>query len=789
MHSDPSSPRGAKSRWRGTFEPLDPLSVAGLSAFAGGGFLLAAMVSAHRPALVLATVGVSLLAAGIVHAIYSICQHVSAKLTLKRLSSLIEEDAAPGFITDADGTVLCSNAAARQRCNEEGTAQDGGQLGFILRDVFANPPSVLRRLQAVAKKEKKAVEDLVTRGGLLRLSVHLAPKNTFLWRLEDIATAGNRDRRASGVPMLTVGRGNVVLYVNDAARDFFGDRPRSLEVVFPDLPVQNSAFNLVLGADGLRNCLVQEVSQDLNRSGRREVFFMPVSGDVVLNPAGSTALDTLPVALLKLDRNAHILEANQRGLELLGRTISAAPTPQGNLGRLGEYLDGPGRALSDWVRDTFDNHLETGPERLALKGGADRFVQVTLTRVEEAAGRHLVAVLSDATQWQRLEAQFEQSQKMQAIGELAGGIAHDFNNLLTAISGHCDLLLRGHDRNDADYADLIQISQNANRAAALVGQLLAFSRKQRLRPEAVEIADTLSEMTHLLKRLVGEKISVDLDIRSGLGLIKADRQQLEQVLMNLVVNARDAMKGRGTIQIVTANEHLEAPLSRDRAKVPAGRYVTIRVSDKGPGIPDALRHKIFEPFFTTKRPGEGTGLGLSMVYGIVKQSGGYVFIDSEMDKGSCFTLMFPAFEGTAPSVPAEERADAPIYAGNGVVLLVEDEAPVRAFAARALRLSGLTVLEAASAEEALEILEDKSLTFDVFLTDVIMPGMDGPTWVERARKRHKDTKVVFMSGYTEDAFDRASIEAEEAQFLAKPFSLNQLTEVVRAQFPPPSSLQ
>ncbi len=370
---------------------------------------------------------------------------------------------------------------------------------------------------------------------------------------------------------------------------------------------------------------------------------------------------------------------------------------------------------------------------------------------------------------------------MQAIGQLAGGVAHDFNNLLTAISGHCDLLLLRHDAGDPDYADLSQIAQNANRAASLVGQLLAFSRKQNLQPQTLDLRDCLSDLTHLLNRLVGEKITLVLDHDPDLKYVRADRRQLEQVLMNLVVNARDAMPGGGKIEITTRTRHLSAPLHRDRAVVPPGDWVEVQVADAGTGIaPDKLP-KIFEPFFTTKRTGEGTGLGLSTAYGIIKQTGGFIFADSEVGRGSTFSLMFLAHDAPAVTAsPAAPEAPGAHAQGEGVILLVEDEAPVRAFASRALRMKGYTVIEAENAEDALQLLGDPSLIVDLFVTDVIMPGMDGPTWVRKALEDRPDTGVVFVSGYAEDHFADDQARIPNSTFLPKPFTLTDLVATVHS---------
>ena len=487
--------------------------------------------------------------------------------------------------------------------------------------------------------------------------------------------------------------------------------------------------------------------------------------------------DDLPVALLKVDVNGRVQMANRAA-----RTLVRLPIDAGT--NVGDFMEGLGRSITDWLAEAAAGHGDHHSEFLLLKrDDREVFVQVGLNRVVEGDKTTLIAVLSDATELKSLEAQFVQSQKMQAIGQLAGGVAHDFNNLLTAITGHCDLLLLRHDQGDPDFGDLVQINQNANRAAALVGQLLAFSRKQNLRPKVLDLRDTLADLTHLLNRLVGEKISLNLEHDPVLRSIRADKRQLEQVLMNLVVNARDAMPDGGEITIQTESIVLEVPLERDRVSVPAGKYVGVKVTDEGSGIAPEKLQKIFEPFYTTKRTGEGTGLGLSTAYGIVKQTGGYIFVDSILDQGTTFSLLFPVHDlYEVPSKPAKEsRVKADVEVRGGVVLLVEDEAPVRSFASRALRLRGFSVLEAESGEEALEILEDNDLHVDLFVSDVILPGLDGPSWVVRAREARPDIKVIFMSGYAEDSFPDKQASIEGSEFLPKPFSLSDLTNIVQEQ--------
>lgn len=492
--------------------------------------------------------------------------------------------------------------------------------------------------------------------------------------------------------------------------------------------------------------------------------------------AVSSDLEEVPVAIMTFGPDGVMRIANHAARELIWRgDIRAA--------MFHDLFEGLGRPVSEWLADVVAGRHPGGSEVLRVRGEEERFLQITLRRYVDGGRPGGLAILNDATRLKTMEAQFAQSQKMQAIGQLAGGIAHDFNNLLTAISGHCDLLLLRHGREDSDFADLEQIRQNANRAASLVGQLLAFSRKQTLNPEVLDLEDVLADLTHLLNRLMVDKVELSLghpgrDIGKQLGKIRADKRQIEQVLINLVVNARDAMPNGGSIRIETEPVTLAEDLKRDRATVPAGDYTVIRVVDHGIGIPEHQLRQIFEPFFTTKRVGEGTGLGLSMAYGIVKQSGGYIFVDSVVGEGTTFSLYFPVYEGEDEAPVVETRRLA-AKQGEGVILLVEDEASVRAFASRALSLRGYTVLEAANAEEALARLDDKTLHVDLFVTDVVMPGMDGPAWVRRAHLDRPGVKVVFMSGYAEDGLAEDQARVPNSVFLPKPFSLNDLTNTVQ----------
>lgn len=698
-----------------------------------------------------------------------------------QIARLVEQDAAPCFATDVEGAVLYRNTAARSRFGEGGV----DSLAAALGDHFVSPGALLYRLQSRARATGASREDVVTRRGHTRLSVHRLDETRFLWRLEEMlerATPG-RGAETLSLPMLVANKAGVVLFMNEAMRRLLGSRVRQLDRIFTSPDIRSGEEVVIATPEGPVRALVAELE---GAGERREIYLLPV-GQQASGPAPRSDFEHLPVALLRLDGSALVRSAN-----LAARDLLRWPG-EGNL-RLPELLEGLGRSLSDWTRDVLAERVPGGTEVLRLRNSdADRFVQVTLRRVVDGDRAEVLAVLHDATEFKSLEAQFTQSQKMQAIGQLAGGIAHDFNNLLTAISGHCDLLLLRHRPEELEYADLVQISQNANRAAALVGKLLAFSRKQTLQLEPTDLQEVLSDLTHLLNRLVGEKVRLELRHAPDVGFIRSDRQQLEQAIINLVVNARDAMPSGGTIRIRTERRVLDAEVQRDGAVMPPGTYAVITVSDTGTGIPQDLRGRIFDPFFTTKRPGEGTGLGLSMTYGFVKQTGGYIFVDSEPGQGTEFQLYFleqePEPEAmTIPMLPplrARPRDFAPpppaLRPEDGVVLLVEDEPPVRAVASRALRLKGFTVLEAENAEAALKLLEDRSVQVDIFVTDVVMPGMDGPSWVMKALEQRPKARVVFMSGYAEDSFADRRDQIAGSVFLPKPFSLADLTSTVQGQ--------
>ncbi|SFK52454.1 cell cycle histidine kinase CckA [Methylorubrum salsuginis] len=542
-------------------------------------------------------------------------------------------------------------------------------------------------------------------------------------------------------------------------------------------------------------------------------------------------LNTSPIAIATLDGDGRVIRANASFVRL----FSGMPRqPSAEAGRDAHeplmreaVLERDRHAIEAALARAANGFGGLDPIEVGLSGEGERSARVWMSpadadgtqRAESDADRERVILYAlDTTAQRQLEQQIAQTQKMDTVGQLAGGIAHDFNNVLQAIIGYSDLLLASHRPTDHAFQDIMQIKQNANRAASLVRQLLAFSRRQTLRPEVMDVGEALSDLTLLLKRLLGERVQLDFRHGREIWPIKADVNQFEQVIVNLAVNARDAMPGGGRLSIRTTNcaADAERPVG-----IPPGDHVMIEVADTGEGIPPAVLQKIFEPFFTTKEIGKGTGLGLSTVFGIVNQSGGAIDVQSTVGEGTTFRIYLPrhvpgvetlpepepvaalpkperttsepseatptvgepaALEAKPEPKPApkpEPQKPAADHTGQGTVLLVEDEDPVRAVNSRALSARGYTVLEAASGVEALRLIEEHADGIDVVVSDVVMPEMDGPTLLRELRKHRPDLKVIFVSGYAEDAFRKNLPEGEAFNFLPKPFSLKQLVETVK----------
>jgi two-component system cell cycle sensor histidine kinase/response regulator CckA len=488
-----------------------------------------------------------------------------------------------------------------------------------------------------------------------------------------------------------------------------------------------------------------------------------------------TLLAMLPLGLALAERDGRLLFMNEAFERAAGLPPGEAPLYPGDL-----VVKEDKAAISDAVRRFAAGQRLSGDLAVRLVHRPEEPVALTIA---DARGLgHAAAVLlslKDSSEENRLKRQVAQATKMQAVGQLAGGVAHDFNNILTAILGHCDLMLMRHTPGEADYDDIQQIRHNSNRAAGLTRQLLAFSRQQTLRPQVLQLPDVVSETSNLLKRLLNEQVDLVVKHGRGLGPVRADPGQLEQVIVNLAVNARDAMPEGGTLTIQTFALGIEEVRALASEIMPMAEYTALSVSDTGTGIAPEIIGKIFEPFFTTKEVGKGTGLGLSTVYGIVKQSGGFIFADSQVGKGTSFVVYLPVHR-------ADPLADAPAPAppasstelwGSGTILLVEDEDMVRAVAERALVRQGYHVLTAANGEEALELLGSAG-PVDLLISDVMMPTMDGPTLVAHARRLFPDLPILFMSGYAEETL-RRSIDLDHVAFLPKPFSVRQLAEAAR----------
>jgi two-component system cell cycle sensor histidine kinase/response regulator CckA len=465
-----------------------------------------------------------------------------------------------------------------------------------------------------------------------------------------------------------------------------------------------------------------------------------------------------PIAIASLDKEGRVLRTNAPFLKLFGAVDTDDQAP-----KLEAYVADNGQEdLRKALSAAANGISEIAPIDIPLVEGNDpRFATFYVSAVQEGEGDGEAAIVYalETTQQRALEAQFAQSQKMQAIGQLAGGVAHDFNNVLTAIIGFSDLLLASHRPTDPSFQDIMNIKQNANRAAGLVRQLLAFSRRQTLRPQQLELNDVLADLSILLDRLLGEK--VDLKVIHGRDLwpVMADLNQLEQVIVNLAVNAGDAMPDGGRLTISTRNvSESESTQFENTRGMPPGEYMLVEVEDTGHGIPPDVMEKIFDPFFSTKEVGKGTGLGLSTVYGIVKQTGGFIFCTSEIDEGTTFRLFLPRYIPAVVDEPKQEAKEpekekVADLTGSASILLVEDEEAVRAFAARALASRGYTVHEAGTGMEALEVMEETGGDVDLVVSDVVMPEMDGPSLLVELRKTRPDLKIIFVSGYAEDAFE------------------------------------
>jgi two-component system cell cycle sensor histidine kinase/response regulator CckA len=697
-------------------------------------------------------------------------------------------------ITDGDGGLICASQAW--------TGWFGAAAAPLELAGESERPGILAVMRAARRDRVAILPPLALAGIAVRGEVHLAGTGAhLLWRVErgeeaDLAgevrrlISGEAGRRLgeAGLMAVLVDAGGAILAANAA---FAG---RTIGVDGEARPVEGSALvdhlttassgQFHFAAEGKAGAPLRIVQIPAGEGPEALSAFLLL--DDVAGPRGEdetehvhALLDSLPLGLALADSDGRFLFLNKVFRKAVGLTPNERPSWPGDL-----VVDEDKAAVSDAVRRFGRGRPMSGDLAIRLKTGPDEPVAMTVAGARGLGNAAVLLSIKDNSEEARLKREIAQATKMQAVGQLAGGVAHDFNNILTGILGTCDLMMMRHTPGDSDYDDIQQIRSNSNRAASLTRQLLAFSRQQTLRPQVLQLPDVVAEVSHLLTRLLGERVKLEVKHGRGLGAVRADPGQLEQVIVNLAVNARDAIIARdpvggGTLTLQTFAVPAEDVRRMSSDVLPIGDYTAMKVTDTGTGIPQHLLGKIFEPFFTTKEVGKGTGLGLSTVYGIVKQSGGFIFAESQVRKGTTFTIYLPVHRAQPGEAPAKARPKekASELWGTGTVLIVEDEAMVRAVAERALARHGYTVLVAENGEAALEILGREN-EIDLMISDVVMPTMDGPTTVRAARKLHPNLPILFISGYAEEQL-RKSIDIPNVAFLAKPFSVQQLAETVR----------
>jgi two-component system cell cycle sensor histidine kinase/response regulator CckA len=696
----------------------------------------------------------------------------------------------PVALTTAEGSLLIVNAAYRERF--------GGTRPPLELGVDEQASQGLQLARSMAWRDSAGcVAGIATEGGITPVEAERVGSHgdLLLWRFPDprpadpLAGAVKRIEGAVGERLASAG---VLATVVDAKGKLLAANSLFLQRALPsDEQHELFRFNdLVVLGDDKRMRLVAEgetavpmravhVPADIEGEGGAGTFLLFESGGGVAAANSTnfqTLLDVLPIGLALVDRDGRFLTMNEAFRRAAGITGSTMPVYPGDL-----VVKEDKAPVADAVRRNARGPAMSGDLAVRLARQSGEPVALTIAGLRGLGDAAVLLLLKDNSEEAKLKRQVAQATKMQVVGQLAGGVAHDFNNILTAIIGHCDLMLMRHTPGDSDYDDIQQIKSNSNRAAGLTRQLLAFSRQQTLRPQVLQLPDVVSEVSHLLKRLLGE--TVDLVVKHGrsLGPVRADPGQLEQVIINLAVNARDAMqsKGGGTLTIQTYSVKADQVAELGSDILPVADYSALSVTDTGTGIAPGVLGKIFEPFFTTKEVGKGTGLGLSTVYGIVKQSGGFIFADSKIGEGTRFVIYLPVHReeaGAARSRRIDKGKPNELW-GTGTVLLVEDEPMVRTVAERALTRHGYKVIMAENGEEALDVL-GRGEQIDLLISDVVMPGMDGPTMVKQARKERPDLKILFMSGYAEEQL-RKSIDIENVNFLPKPFSVTDLAEAAR----------
>jgi two-component system cell cycle sensor histidine kinase/response regulator CckA len=776
-----STPLDGWGRW------LAPALVMGAAATAG---LLALLIA--QPLIALILVGIGVIGAAVAYFRTAPAAAPTEPLVLgpdyALLGSALGLSDDPVALTTGEGSLLLANSAYRERFGAgrpplELAANDEALQGLKLAQTMAwrDGGGCVARIETAAGTTPVEVERVGTHNDLL------------LWRFvrpgspDPISLAANRLRGRAGDLLGRAGvlaafvdpQGNVIAYnrLFETRAQPGPDGPRLIDLV--EETDEEGHFQLV--AEGESGRPLRAVLVPLDAPGPSDYgnFYLFDSPDTLPMSSSShlqALLDMLPIGLALVDGDGRFLTMNEAFIHAAGIKGASMPVYPGDL-----VVKEDKAAVADAVRRNARGPAMSGDIAVRLARQPAEPVALTIAGLRGLGDAAVLLLLKDNSEEAKLKRQVAQATKMQVVGQLAGGVAHDFNNILTAIIGHCDLMLMRHTPGDIDYDDIQQIKSNSNRAAGLTRQLLAFSRQQTLRPQVLQLPDVVSEVSHLLKRLLGETVELVVKHGRNLGPIRADPGQLEQVIINLAVNARDAMapKGGGTLTIQTYSVKSDQVAELGSDILPIADYSALSVTDTGTGIAPGVLGKIFEPFFTTKEVGKGTGLGLSTVYGIVKQSGGFIFADSKVGEGARFVIYLPVHreEASAGRTRSAPKAKKDELWGTGTVLLVEDEPMVRSVAERALTRHGYKVITADNGEEALEILE-RGDPIDLLISDVVMPGMDGPMVVREARKSRPDLKILFMSGYAEEQL-RKSIDFENVNFLPKPFSVTELAEAAR----------
>ena len=702
----------------------------------------------------------------------------------------LSSDAA--VITRPDGSLMSVNAAYKARFGGTPLPIEVGKDKAVAKALAKLGEAALR--DGSGEADSLALKGGATKVGVTRIGIN---NDLLMWRFVgdapedalDVAAkrvAGQTGERlaAAGVLAVLIDAGGRLV----AANALFSDRALGQAVsakkppLFSELVEPNGEGTVRLLAEGPDARLLRVVTVPIEAgAGPAAATLLLLDADEGPSLASSTnvqvLLEMLPIGLALVDRDGRFLTMNNAFRQAGGILGEDMPSYPGDL-----VVKEDKAAVADAVRRNARGPSMSGDLPVRLMHQPAEPVALTVAGLRGLGDAAVLLLLKDNSEEAKLKRQIAQATKMQAVGQLAGGVAHDFNNILTAIIGHCDLMLMRHTPGDTDYDDIQQIKSNSNRAAGLTRQLLAFSRQQTLRPQVLQLPDVISEVSHLLKRLLGETVQLVVKHGRDLGPVRADPGQLEQVIVNLAVNARDAIlsKGSGTLTIQTYSVKADQVADLGSEILPIADYSALSIADTGTGIPAAILSKVFEPFFTTKEVGKGTGLGLSTVYGIVKQSGGYIFADSKVGVGTRFTIYLPVHlveeEKDVGRRQQKAKDDGELW-GTGTILLVEDEPMVRTVAERALTRHGYKVLTANNGEEALEIL-DQGDEIALLISDVVMPLMDGPTMVREARKSRPKLPILFMSGYAEEQL-RKSIDIANVAFLPKPFSVQELAEAVR----------